>query len=187
MKTGILFLTFFAFIACSNSSSEVIDDKEQPKPGQLGQQVDGSLIADGNSAKTYDLIKRSGYDHEAPDSSREHKTEHFQHIQQVHDDRGLPNITDRQRNEIKTDNKSPQSLVGQQGETMVFRWKFCLPAGFRTTTKFSHLHQLKGIDNASGTADVSSPLITLTAYSNSKSGQQLRVRYDKRGFGRLPR
>lgn len=41
--------------------------------------------------------------------------------------------------------------------------------------------QLKGIDNASGTADVSSPLITLTAYSNSKSGQQLRVRYDKRG------
>ena len=66
MKTGILFLTFFAFIACSNSSSEVIDDKEQPKPGQLGQQVDGSLIADGNSAKTYDLIKRSGYDHEAP-------------------------------------------------------------------------------------------------------------------------
>lgn len=65
MKTGILFLTFFAFIACSNSSSEVIDDKEQPKPGQLGQQVDGSLIADGNSAKTYDLIKRSGYDHEA--------------------------------------------------------------------------------------------------------------------------
>lgn len=199
MKTGILFLALFAFIACSNSSSEVIDDKEQPKPGQPEQQVDGSLIADGNSAKTYDLIKRSGYNHEAPDSSREHKTEHFQHIQQVRDnqlnkyvfalfihaaiddDRGLPNITDRQRNEIKTDNKSPQSLVGQQGETMVFRWKFCLPAGFRTTTKFSHLHQLKGIDNASGTADVSSPLITLTAYSNSKGGQQLRVRYDKRG------
>ena len=163
--------------------------------------MNGTLIADGNSAKTYDLIKRSGYNHEAPDSSREHKTEHFQHIQQVHDnqlnkyvftffihaeiddDRGLTNITDRQRNEIKTDNKSPKSLVGQKGETMVFRWKFCLPAGFQTTTKFSHLHQLKGIDNSSGTADVGSPLITLTAYSNSgsKGGQQLRVRYDKRG------
>ena len=62
-------------------------------------------------------------------------------------------------------------------------WKFCLPAGFQTTTKFSHLHQLKGIDNSSGTADVGSPLITLTAYSNSKGGQQLRVRYDKRGEG----
>ena len=198
MRKGILFLALFAFIACSNSSSEVIDEKEQLKPEQP---VDGTLTADGNSAKTYDLIKRSGYNHEAPDSSREHKTEHFQHIQQVHDnqlnkyvfaffihaeiddDRGLTNITDRQRNEIKTDNKSPKSLVGQKGETMVFRWKFCLPTGFQTTAKFSHLHQLKGIDNSSGTADVGSPLITLTAYSNSgsKGGQQLRVRYDKRG------
>ena len=52
MKTGILFLTFFAFIACSNSSSEVIDDKEQPKPGQLGQQVDGSLIATARKRTT---------------------------------------------------------------------------------------------------------------------------------------
>lgn len=203
MRKGILLLVLFAFIACSNSSSEVVDEKEQPKPEQSKpeESVNGTLIADGNSAKTYDLIKRSGYNHEAPDSSREHKTEHFQHIQQVHDnqlnkyvftffihaeiddDRGLTNITDRQRNEIKTDNKSPKSLVGQKGETMVFRWKFCLPAGFQTTTKFSHLHQLKGIDNSSGTADVGSPLITLTAYSNSgsKGGQQLRVRYDKRG------
>lgn len=197
MKTGILFLVLFAFIACSNSSSEAVDEMEKEKPQP--QQVDGTLIADGNSAKTYELITRSGYNHEAPDSSRTHKTAHFQHIQQVYDnqlkksvfaffihaaiddDRGLPTITDRQRNEIKTDNKSPESLVGQKGETMVFRWKFCLPTGFQTTTKFSHLHQLKGVDNATGTADVSNPLITLTAYSNSKGGQQLRVRYDKRG------
>ena len=135
MRKGILFLALFAFIACSNSSSEVIDEKEQPKPEQ---QVDGTLIADGNSIKTYDLIKRSGYNHEAPDSSREHKTAYFQHIQQVYDnqlnkyvfafffhatiddDRGLINITDRQRNEIKTDNKSPKSLVGQKGEVWYF-------------------------------------------------------------------
>ena len=51
MRKGILFLALFAFIACSNSSSEVIDEKEQPKPEQ---QVDGTLIADGNSIKTYD-------------------------------------------------------------------------------------------------------------------------------------
>ena len=44
MREGILFLALFAFIACSNSSSEVIDEKEQPKPEQ---QVDGTLIADG--------------------------------------------------------------------------------------------------------------------------------------------
>ena len=39
--------------------------------------MDGTLTADGNSAKTYDLIKRSGYNHEAPDSSREHKTDAY--------------------------------------------------------------------------------------------------------------
>lgn len=32
MRKGILFLALFAFIACSNSSSEVIDEKEQLKP-----------------------------------------------------------------------------------------------------------------------------------------------------------
>ena len=66
---------------------------------------------------------------------------------------------------------------------MIFSWKFCLPIGFQTTTKFSHIHQLKGIDNATNTADVDLPLITLTAYSNSKGGQQLRVRYNNRYQG----
>lgn len=197
MKVEILFLSLFAFVACSNSISDTTDGKEQPKP----QQVDGRLIADGNSERTYELIERSGYNHETPDSSREHITKHFQHIQQsydsqlkkdvfaffihanIDDDRGLADVTDRQRNEIKTDNKSPKSLVAQEGETMIFSWKFCLPIGFQTTTKFSHIHQLKGIDNATNTADVDLPLITLTAYSNSKGGQQLRVRYNNRYQG----
>ena len=56
MRKGILFLALFAFIACSNSSSEVIDEKEQPKPEQ---RVEGTLIADCKSIKTYNLIKRS--------------------------------------------------------------------------------------------------------------------------------
>lgn len=197
MKVEILFLSLFAFVACSNSISDTTDGKEQPKP----QQVDGRLIADGNSERTYELIERSGYNHETPDSSREHITKHFQHIQQLYDsqlkkdvfaffihaniddDRGLADVTDRQRNEIKTDNKSPKSLVAQEGETMIFSWKFCLPIGFQTTTKFSHIHQLKGIDNATNTADVDLPLITLTAYSNSKGRQQLRVRYNNRYQG----
>ncbi|MCC8170599.1 MAG: polysaccharide lyase [Parabacteroides sp.] len=200
MKIKAVFLTLLAFaalLACSEISSENMDKI----PPLKQQTVDGTLIADGNNEKTYELIKRAGYNHEAPDSSRVHQTKHFQHIQQVYDsqlneyvfsffihaaiddDRGLENITDRQRNEIKTDNKSPENLVGQSGEMIVFRWKFRLPAGFQTTTKFSHLHQLKGIDNPANTADVGSPLLTLTAYSGNKGGQELRVRYDKRGEG----
>ena len=36
MRKGILFLALFAFIACSNSSSEVIDEKEQHETGTTG-------------------------------------------------------------------------------------------------------------------------------------------------------
>lgn len=160
---------------------------------------DGKLIADGNSNATYQLIRASGYNHETPDSSRSHTRKHFQHITQtidkelgkpvlvfhihanIDDDRGKANINDRQRNEIKTDGKSPRNMVGQDGETLTMRWKFKLPNGFMTTKKFSHIHQLKGIDNKQGTATVGAPLITLTCYSKGNKGLQvLRLRYDNR-------
>ena len=100
---------------------------------------DGRLVADGNSAETYRLIRQSGYNHECPDSSRQHATAHVQHIEQVYDeqlgkpvfvfhihaaiddDRGKTNIKDRQRNEIKTEGKSPKSMVAQEGETLVMK------------------------------------------------------------------
>lgn len=159
---------------------------------------DGRLTADGNTADTYRLIRQSGYNHECPDSSREHATAHFQHIQQVYDeqlkkpvfafyihaniddDRGIAKTTDRQRNEIKTDGKSPKTMVAQEGETLVMKWKFKLPKGFKTTSKFSHIHQLKGIDNKEHTADVGAPLITFTCYTQSNGKQVLRLRYDNR-------
>ena len=159
---------------------------------------DGRLVGDGNSAGTYRLIRQSGYNHECPDSSRQHATEHFQHIQQVNDeqlgkpvfvfyihagiddDRGIKKTTDRQRNEIKTDGKSPKSMVAQEGETLVMKWKFKLPKGFKTTSKFSHIHQLKGLDNKQGTASVGAPLMTLTCYTQSNGKQVLRLRYDDR-------
>ncbi len=81
MKKGFLLLILLGFIACSSSSS----DEAENKNSSPVQQIDGTLIADGNSNDTYALIVRSGYNHEAPDSSREHKTAHFQHIQQIYD------------------------------------------------------------------------------------------------------
>jgi hypothetical protein len=100
------------------------------------------------------------------------------------DDRGKTEITDRQRNEVKTDNKSPENLWAKEGETLTMRWKMRLPEGMQTTKKFSHIHQLKGIDNRQRTADVGTPLMTLTCYSNSKGdGQELRLRYNDRNNG----
>lgn len=152
----------------------------------------GRLIADGNDSSTYSLITGSGYNYECPDRSGSHSQAPTRHIYQsysewlqrnifefhihaaIDDDRGLTNVTDRQRNEIKTDSKSPSSMVAQEGETLEMRWKFSLPKGMITTDKFCHIHQLKGIDNSEGTADVGMPLITFTARSVSK-GQQFQV------------
>ena len=156
---------------------------------------EGALIADGNDEGTYDLILSSGYNYETPDYSGAHASDPFRHIRQSYDDRlgkyvfdfylhiendddrGKPDIRDRQRNEIKTDAKSPESMVARKGETLRMTWKFRLPDGMKTTTKFAHIHQLKGIDNSEGTADVDMPLITYTVRSTNSGGQQFQVIY----------
>lgn len=188
-------LIFMGFLLLGSACSAGVPEDE-PAPGAPdggSEPAAGMLVADGDTPGTYALIRRSGYNYETPDISNAHAREPFQHIRQsydeelgayvfdfyihidIDDDRGLPNITDRQRNEIKTDAKSPASMVGQQGDEMIFRWKFRLPEEMKTTEKFCHLHQIKGIDNAEGTADVGNPLITFTARTLSNGKQQFQV------------
>lgn len=161
----------------------------------LVKQGPGTLVADGADEATYALITAQGYNQEAPDTSGAHAAAPFRHIRQAFDedvkrwvfdfyihvendnDRGNPQKTDRQRNEIKTDGHSPASMVAQRGETLEMRWKFRLPEGMRTTSKFCHIHQLKGIDNKAGTADVSLPLITFTPRTLSNGTRRLQVIY----------
>lgn len=79
-------------------------------------------------------------------------------------------------------------MIGFEGEEMVFKWKFLLPKGLLTTKNFTHIHQLKGIDNKAGTADVSTPLITFTCRttgSEQKQKQVLQVRHHDRHTGAL--
>jgi hypothetical protein len=64
---------------------------------------------------------------------------------------------DRQRNEIKTYDKSPDYLKGFLGETVTYRWRFKLDEGFQPSSNFTHIHQLKAVGG-----DDSSPIITLT-------------------------
>lgn len=172
----------------------------------MAGEPDGTLVADGKSPATYQLITSSGYMYECPDYSRNHASKPFLHIQQVmdevlkkyvfqffihakiDDDRGIVSTTDRQRNEIKTFNKSPESMIGFEGDYLVFKWKFLLPKGLLTTKNFTHIHQLKGIDNKAGTADVSTPLITFTCRttgSGQKQKQVLQVRHHDRHTGTL--
>lgn len=141
------------------------------------------LVPDGKS-DTYAYMNARGYYQECPDSSGVHAYNHVKHITQVwddslaryvyrfdihiniDDDRGLPNITDRQRNEIKTYSASPDNMVASEGQTHTYTWKFQIPKGFKATSKFCHLHQLKGY----GGDDVGNPLVTLVA--RLRSGKQ---------------
>lgn len=170
------------------------ETSEPAAPAEEPEQKPG-LVADGNDAETYALILSRGYNYETPDNSGAHASEPFRHIRQSYDntlkkyvfdfylhidnddDRGKADITDRQRNEIKTDGHSPDSLVAQYGETLRMTWKFCLPAGMKTTNKFAHIHQLKGLDNKEGNADVALPAITFTCRTLSNGKQQFQVLY----------
>ncbi|WP_299114080.1 T9SS type A sorting domain-containing protein [uncultured Winogradskyella sp.] len=77
---------------------------------------------------------------------------------------------DRQRNEIKSYDQSPDNLLGVVGETVVYNWKFKLAAGFQTSPNFTHLHQLKSV----GGSLESMPMYTLTARKSNPDRLELR-------------
>ncbi|WP_010422822.1 T9SS type A sorting domain-containing protein [Anaerophaga thermohalophila] len=78
---------------------------------------------------------------------------------------------DRQRTEIKTYDKSPDNLIGTEGEVVRYKWKFKLDSDFQPSGSFTHLHQLKSV----GSDEDSMPLITLTARKGTPD--QLEIRY----------
>lgn len=71
---------------------------------------------------------------------------------------------DRQRVEIKTYESSPDSLKGTVGETVTYKWKFRLPAGFQPSPNFTHIHQVKAVGG-----DDDDPIFTLTARAGTSS------------------
>lgn len=78
--------------------------------------------------------------------------------------------SDRQRNEIKTYDRSPENLLGIANETVVYKWKFKLASGFQSSPNFTHLHQLKSV----GGSLESMPMYTLTTRKGSPDRLELR-------------
>lgn len=77
---------------------------------------------------------------------------------------------DRQRNEIKTYDKSPENLLGRMNENVTYTWKFKLAEGFQVSPKFTHIHQLKSV----GGDFESMPMYTLTLRKGSPDRLELR-------------
>ncbi len=154
-----------------------------------------TLDADGpNGVETYNLISSvlaPGYDAvEEPDCSHTPEVKHIDEIMDAATSAGGLGInvfrftihaltdtdrcngsTDRQRNEIKTYDKSPDNLKGISGETVVYKWKFKLPDGFQSSSSFTHIHQLKSV----GGLYESMPMYTLTTRKGTPD--KLEIRY----------
>ncbi|MEP7237026.1 MAG: T9SS type A sorting domain-containing protein [Ferruginibacter sp.] len=75
---------------------------------------------------------------------------------------------DRERVEIKTYDQSPANLIGTLNETITYKWKFRLAAGFQPSSSFTHIHQIKPVGGDDGT-----PLFTLTPRKGSPNKLEL--------------
>jgi len=149
------------------------------------------LIADG-PGNTYELITSilaPGYNPiEVPDCNHEDFGEHIDeafdtelnkfvfrfHIHTNPDNDRCINF-DRQRNEIKSYDKSPENLLGREEEIVRYKWKFKLPSGFQSSPNFTHLHQLKSVGG---------PYSSLPMYSiitRKSTPDRLELRYSGTG------
>lgn len=97
----------------------------------------------------------------------------FRFIMHVTPDNDRCQTFDRQRNEIKSYDQSPDNLLAVEGEQVIYRWKFKLDSAFQPSGSFTHLHQLKAV----GGSEASMPQITFTARKSSPD--RLELRYAK--------
>lgn len=49
---------------------------------------------------------------------------------------------DRQRNEIKANKRSNDTILATKGETLNYKWKFKLEKGFQTSSRYTDVHQI---------------------------------------------
>lgn len=169
---GLAILSSFLTFCKKNSSTTTPPEPGIIKPPVVTPKLGFMLEADG-PGNTYELIngKLGGTAEEAPDCAH---NGFGRHIAELYDEVLKKNVfefylhvtpdndrcnglTDRQRNEIKTYGPSPDNLKASLGETVTYRWKFKLDAGFKPSPSFTHIHQIKA-----GDGDDDSPLITIT-------------------------
>ena len=175
-RQNLLYIVCICFLgcACSKQKSTPIEKEAIAGNGSQTTNTEGTTLSANGTTDTYQLINSlfggTGDVIEAPDCSH---TSFGKHITQVYDndlkrqvfafhihltpDNDKCENSDRQRNEIKTYDKSPESLKASKDEKVLYKWKFKLDANFKPSSDFTHIHQLKPIDG-----DNQLPIITLT-------------------------
>ena len=169
---SIVILFFLTLMAGDCEKKSSLTSSATPPPAPVVT-YGVKLVADG-PGNTYELISSvfGGDPMEDPDCAHpsfgRHVAEVFDnslnknvfafYIHVTPDNDRCNGATDRQRNEIKTYGPSPDNLKGQLNDTVTYRWKFKIDAGFQPSPSFTHIHQIKAGD---GTND-GAPIITIT-------------------------
>ena len=162
-----ILLLFFVFYLQSISSQVLLDADD---PGNTYPLITSVLAPGYNPIEVPDCNHMEFGDHidEVFDNALNENVFRF-FIHRTPDNDRCINF-DRQRNEIKTYDKSPDNLLGIEGETVVYKWKFKLAAGFQSSPNFTHLHQLKSV----GGSLASMPMYTLTTRKGNPDRLELR-------------
>lgn len=165
MKFLCVFSLFFLSL---NINAQVVLDADGP--GNTYDLITSVLAPGHNPIEVPDCSHPAFGDHidEIFDSALNTNVFRF-HIHTAIDNDRCINF-DRQRNEIKTYDKSPDNLLGVEGETVVYKWKFKLDNGFQSSPNFTHIHQLKSV----GGSLASMPMYTLTTRKGSPDRIELR-------------
>lgn len=178
----------FRVIQKGKINNPVSDD-----PIALGYTLQSSMqgsssLTDKDYTQIHNYMRQYGWDYsEHPNSSdldhkdgthclniydetlKQHVFQFISHVNPFLDgDRGK--LEDRQRNEMKSQTSSSwYKMNGNWDERQWLEWKFKIPKGFRPSTSFCHIHQLKAQEGNNG-----SPLITITL-RGSNDGTNRRV------------
>ncbi len=139
-------------------------------PGNTYSEITAVLAPNNNPIETPDCNHSAFGDHidEVYDSSLGDYVFRFYIHVTPDNDRCIK--FDRQRNEIKTYDKSPANLLGVEGEKVIYKWAFKLADGFQSSPNFTHIHQLKSV----GGSYESMPIYTLTTRKGSPDRLELR-------------
>lgn len=172
---------FLLLLQHLNCSKKVTVEQDPPVPTPSKAVV---LTADG-PGNTYELINSKlapGFDVvENPECVHPSFGRHiaevwdadlnknvFEFYSHVAEDNDRCIAFDRQRIEIKTYDQSPANLKGTVGETITYKWRFRLAPGFKPSSNFTHIHQIKPVNGDDG-----DPLFTLTARKGSPNKLEL--------------
>lgn len=97
-------------------------------------------------------------------------------------DRGVQG--DRQRNEIKTFDRSDPDLLAYEGETFQYQWKFKVSSELELSSRFTHFFQIKARnaspdsqDNLNGNDN--QPVLTISGAERNSTGNLLQVRHSR--------